>query len=116
MSSENQMSDDALREEVRAWLADNWTPERAAVLERTQLIWGASVELKAWLGEVVEARWAVPSWPVEWFGRGSSASQAKIIIREFARVRAPGAGQDRSSLWANTLLARGTEADRKSVV
>ncbi len=109
-SSKDLVSDDALREEVREWLADNWTRERAAALEKTQQIWSASDELKVWLGEVVEARWAVPSWPVEWFGRGSSASQAKIIAREFAKVRAPGAGQDRSSLWANTLLARGTPA------
>jgi alkylation response protein AidB-like acyl-CoA dehydrogenase len=109
-SSKAPVSDDALREEVREWLADNWTPERAAALEKTQQIWSASDELKVWLGKVVEARWAVPSWPLEWFGRGSSTSQAKIIAREFAKVRAPGAGQDRSSLWANTLLARGTPA------
>jgi alkylation response protein AidB-like acyl-CoA dehydrogenase len=109
-SSESPVSDDALREEAREWLADHWTPERAAALEKTAQIWSASDELKVWLGEVVEARWAVPSWPVESFGRGSSASQSKIIAREFAKVRAPGAGQDRSSLWANTLLARGTAA------
>jgi len=109
-SSKIAVSDDALREEVRAWLADNWTPERAEALAGTQLLWGASSELKAWLGKVVEARWAVPSWPVEWFGRGLATSQARIIVREFAKVRAPGAGQDRSSMWGNTLLARGTEA------
>ncbi|MCP4006411.1 MAG: acyl-CoA dehydrogenase [bacterium] len=110
MSSENPISDDALREEVRAWLAEHWSPEQAQALEGKQLLWGATGELKNWLGKVVEARWAVPTWPVEWFGRGSSAVQAKIIAREFAAVRAPGAGQDRSSMWANTLLARGTEA------
>jgi alkylation response protein AidB-like acyl-CoA dehydrogenase len=110
MTSEEPVSDAALREEVREWLARNWSQERAETLEKTQLIWGASGEQKAWLREVVEARWAVPSWPIEWFGRGSTASEAKIIVREFAKVRAPGAGQDRSSMWANTLLARGTEA------
>ena len=109
-SSSGPVSDDALREEVREWLAGNWTTARATALEKTQQIWSASDELKVWLAKVVEARWAVPSWPVESFGRGSSTSQAKIIAREFAKVRAPGAGQDRSSLWANTLLARGTPA------
>jgi alkylation response protein AidB-like acyl-CoA dehydrogenase len=110
MSSEHPTSDDALREEVREWLANHWTPERAKALSSNQLIWGATDELKDWYDKVVEARWAVPSWPVEWFGRGLSGAQAKIISREFARVGAPGAGQDRSSLWGNTLLARGTEA------
>ena len=110
MSSENPVSDDALREEVRAWLADNWDSKRADSMEGSNLNFGASDEFKAWVSEVVEARWAVPSWPAEWFGRGLPMSQSKIIAREFAKVRAPGSGQDRSSMWANTLLARGTEA------
>jgi alkylation response protein AidB-like acyl-CoA dehydrogenase len=116
MSSGNSMSDDTLREEVRDWLAKHWTAERAAVLRKTQQVWGSSDELKAWLGEVVEAGWAVPRWPVQWYGRDMNDAQAKIITREFAKARAPGAGQDRSNLWANTLLARGTEALKQQLV
>ena len=52
----------------------------------------------------------------EWYGRGLTDEQGRIVEREFARVGAPGAGQDRTQLYANTLLARGTrsqtEADR----
>jgi alkylation response protein AidB-like acyl-CoA dehydrogenase len=110
MSSEDLVSDDALREEVRTWLAEHWRPERASAFAGEHLNWGASDELRAWAAEVVEARWAVPSWPVEWFGRGLPTSQSKIIAHEFERARAPGAGQDFSGLFANTLLARGTEA------
>jgi alkylation response protein AidB-like acyl-CoA dehydrogenase len=62
----------------------------------------------AWLEQVVQARWAVPRWPLEWFGRAASDAQARIIEREFARANAPGAGQDRTNLWANTVLACGT--------
>ncbi len=103
------MSDDELRQEVREWLAESWSEERAAAL-REQPVWGSSTELTAWLGEVVEARWAVPSWPARWFGRDLDDAQAKIVAQEFRRARAPGAGQDRSNMWANTLLARGTDA------
>ncbi len=116
MSSENPVSDDVLRDEVREWLAKNWTTERAETLRGNQMIWSASAEMKDWLGEVVEARWAVPRWPTEWFGRDLKDAQAKIIFREFAKVRAPGAGQDRSSMWGNTLLARGTEALKAELI
>ena len=110
MSDENLVSDDALREEVRAWLAERWNPERALAFVGEHLNWNTSDEMKAWASEVVEARWAVPSWPVEWFGRGSTISQSKIIAQEFERVQAPCAGQDFSSLYGNTLLGRGSEA------
>ncbi len=108
MADGNAGSDDALREEVRAWVADNWKGLPKTPAGSGGAGWGASPELKAWLRTVVEARWAAPRWPTDWYGRGLSDAQARIIEREFARVGAPGAGQDRTNLWANTLLAKGT--------
>ncbi len=91
---------DVLRDEVRAWLQANWT--------------GVAVNdpaaMRAWLAKVVAARWAVPRWPAEWNGRGLSDEAARIIEREFNAVGAPGTGQDRANLWANTLLAFGAPA------
>jgi alkylation response protein AidB-like acyl-CoA dehydrogenase len=100
------VTDEALREEVRAWLKDNWKPSGKPMTGPGG--WSTTPEHKAWLAKVVEARWAVPRWPEEWGGRGLDDRQARIIEREFAAVRAPGSGQDRSNLWANTLLAKGT--------
>jgi alkylation response protein AidB-like acyl-CoA dehydrogenase len=108
------LTDDALREEVRAWLADNWRPE--TIKARDTSGWGASDDLKAWLAKVADAGWAAPRWPVEWEGRGLADAQARIVEREFAAVRAPGTGQDRSNLWANTLLARGAESLKKTLL
>jgi alkylation response protein AidB-like acyl-CoA dehydrogenase len=105
-----KVSDEALREEVRQWLAENWRPEIAEALSREGYGWEPSAERKAWLGMVVEGGWAVPRWSTEWYGRGLDDAQAKIIEREFAAVKAPGTGQDRLNLWANTLLAGGTQA------
>jgi alkylation response protein AidB-like acyl-CoA dehydrogenase len=106
-------TDAALREEVRAWLAANWTG-------RTGISggdgWTTTPERRAWLAKVVEARWAVPRWPVEWFGRGLPDAQARIIEREFAAVGAPGAGQDRSNLWANTALTYATPSFKARIV
>ena len=98
-------SDDQLRDEVAAWLKANWDP---SVLNGAQ--GGRGETYRGWIAKVVEARWAAPRWPVQWFGRGLSNEQGRIVEREFARVGAPGTGQDRTQLYANTLLAKGTEA------
>ena len=110
------VTDEALNDEVRAWLADNWRPESRAAGAGGGAGWTTSPEHRAWLAKVVEARWAVPRWPVEWGGRGLDDAQARVIERAFAAVRAPGTGQDRTNLWANTLLARGTEALKAKLI
>jgi alkylation response protein AidB-like acyl-CoA dehydrogenase len=88
--------------EVRAWLAQNWDNGRKHDPE--------------WLGKVVAARWAVPRWPVEYYGRGLGDAQARLIEREFKAVGAPGTGQDRSNLWANTALAYATPEFKAAIV
>ena len=90
-----QQTPSTLRDEVRAWLDERWPTERT----RT-----------AWLAEVVEAGYAVPTWPSAWFGRELDADMAAVVAAEFRRAGAPGAGQDVHNLWANTVLAFGTEA------
>ena len=96
-------SGDNLRAEVAGWLSANFNPTMPS---------GQS----AWLAKVVEAGWAVPRWPAQWFGRGLSDADASIVEAEFAKVRAPGSGQDRTNLWANTLLACGTEALKRQLI
>ena len=95
------MTDDELRAEVESWLAAHWRPD---------------IDRRAWLAMVVEARWAVPRWPVQWWGRGLSDPQGRIVEHAFAAVGAPGTGQDRVNLWANTLLAKGTEALKAQLI
>jgi alkylation response protein AidB-like acyl-CoA dehydrogenase len=87
------MTDEELRAGVRGWLAEHWDPAR---------------QRSDWLGQVVEARWAVPSWPERWGGRDLTAEQSRIVEAEFRRAGAPGGGQDRLNLWANTALAFGS--------
>src|SRR5262245_56605741 len=96
-------ADAALRAEVRAWLAANWD----GTLPPDQDKWNLSAATKAWIAKVIDARWAVPTWPTEWFGRELTQEQGDIIADEFARVGAPGARQDRSNLAANTMMAFG---------
>ncbi|HEX4742126.1 MAG TPA: acyl-CoA dehydrogenase family protein [Caulobacteraceae bacterium] len=114
MADGSVTTDQALREEVRAWLADNWKgrPPRSG----DGAGWTTTPEHRAWLAKVFEDRWSVPRWSVEWFGRGLSDAQARIVEREFAAVGAPGSAQDRTNLWANTALAHATPSFKAKIV
>lgn len=116
MSTINSVSDQTLREEVQQWLSDNWHDALAEELRNEAYGWETSAARKEWLGKVLESRWAVPRWPEEWYGRELSNDQAKIVEREFARVGAPGSGQDRTNLWVNTLLAAGQQGLKEKLI
>jgi len=110
------LTDDALRAEVRAWLAANWKPLPARPAGPGGAGWTTTQEHQAWLAKVVDARWAAPRWPVEWYGRALPDDQARIVEREFAAIGAPGTGQDRTNLWANTALAYATPSFKTRIV
>jgi alkylation response protein AidB-like acyl-CoA dehydrogenase len=95
------MTDDEVRAEVRQWLAENWDPK----IDRTE--WGR---------RVVDAGWAVPSWEPQWWGRGLTDTQSRIVAAEFAAVGARGAGQDRSDLLACTLHDLGTDEQKHRLI
>jgi alkylation response protein AidB-like acyl-CoA dehydrogenase len=92
----------ALGRDVHAWLAEHWTADVRSAQHN-------AAQRTAWLRKVVDARWAVPRWPTAWFGRALGDEQAKIIEAAFDAAGAPGAGQDRSNIAANTLLQFGSE-------
>ncbi|HKU98478.1 MAG TPA: acyl-CoA dehydrogenase family protein [Vineibacter sp.] len=106
------MTNDDLRRDVREWLAAHWSGPGS--LGQSQ--WEVTDAMRAWYTKVFEARWSVPSWPEVWFGRDFSDEQTRIVIDEFARVEAPGAGQDRFNLPANTLLAFASEALKLTLI
>jgi alkylation response protein AidB-like acyl-CoA dehydrogenase len=105
------MGDDDLREEVRAWLKQNWTGDLPPPTPGT-----TTPGLRAWLNKVVDAKWAVNRWPLEWHGRGLSDAQAKIVEQEFRAVHAPGAGQDKVHFYAITALTFGTDALKQKLL
>lgn len=82
-----------LRKEAADWLGEHWKGDRSS----------------AFLGAVIDARWAAPSWPEAWYGMGVTPEVSQVVAEEFARVGAPGAGQDVTNLWANTVLAFGSD-------
>ncbi|TPE64579.1 acyl-CoA dehydrogenase [Sandaracinobacter neustonicus] len=105
------MTDEELIAEVRGWLAANWNPRDKVQAES----FGRS-PYQSFLEKVLAAGYAVPSWPKELGGRAMTPAQGRLIEREFAAVGAPGAGQDRHNLWANTALAYATPEFRDEIV
>src|SRR5215210_3875907 len=64
--------------EVTAWLEENWDPD---------------LTVAEWWERLGTSGWAVPTWPVEWYGKGLSrddAVRAAQTIAEFGAVGAPG--------------------------
>jgi alkylation response protein AidB-like acyl-CoA dehydrogenase len=84
-----------LATEVRAWLQRHWDPERSLV---------------EWRDLLVEGRWACPSWPPAWFGRGLPAAAEAVVAAELDRMGAVGPPVGASmALVAPTLLAHGSD-------
>jgi alkylation response protein AidB-like acyl-CoA dehydrogenase len=85
--------DDIVRE-AEAFLAANWS---------------ASVDPRAWRELVIDSNWSALRWPSAFFGRDLSDDDAKRVEAVFTAAGAPGPGQDRTNLWAGTLLAFGND-------
>ena len=64
------MDRETLRAEVHDWVRANWDP---------------SLELRAWRERLLEAGWAVPSWPTRWYGRGLPAWADDVVRGEIRR-------------------------------
>jgi acyl-CoA dehydrogenase len=81
--------DRAFRDEVRAFLADNLTPELQAAGRLTTSVFCDPKHTLPWQ-RILNARgWAAPSWPKEYGGPGWTEMQRYIFAAECARAGAP---------------------------
>lgn len=77
-----------LREQVRAWLAQNVPKDwRKAMTGTDQDAFVAAQ--RDWFNKLVAAGYATPHWPEGWPGGGRSLADQKIIYEETARADAP---------------------------
>src|SRR5206468_2654534 len=77
----------AFRNQVRAWLAHNWTAERrAAHLRKPFKDRGWDREFSALMGR---DGWIGIGWPKEFGGQGRSASEQIALVTEMANAGAP---------------------------
>jgi len=78
----------ALREEVRAWLAANVPKDWRKAMTGTDQDAFVSAQ-REWFNKLVAAGYATPHWPDGWPGGGRSLADQKIIYEETARADAP---------------------------
>ena len=95
------MTDDQVRTEIRAWLAENWDP---------------GVDRDEWSRRVFDAGWAAPSWEPHFGGRQLTDSQSRIVAAEFASVGARGTGADRADMLACTVHDLGTDEQKRRLI
>ena len=92
---------EAIRTEVRQWLAENWEPG----LDRAQ-----------WSQRVFDAGWSAPSWEPQWGGRGLNDAESRVVAQEFAEAGARGTGMDRSDLLTCTIHDLGTDEQKRRLI
>jgi alkylation response protein AidB-like acyl-CoA dehydrogenase len=89
----------SLRAEVRQWVRRSWDP---------------SLSLRAWRERLVDAGWAVPSWPERWYGKGLPAWADDVVRSEVQRcgaVSSVAAGP--AGLAGPTILEQGPDPVRE---
>ncbi|MGV0794854.1 acyl-CoA dehydrogenase family protein [Mycolicibacterium sp. XJ1819] len=91
--------EDAIRRAARSWFEENWDPHLRAA---------------QWWERLASSGWGLPRWPLEWYGRGCSAAEAKIVDEERAAIGAlgPPAGLG-VALAAPTILTHGTPQQKQ---
>lgn len=92
---------------AQAWLADHWDAQ--ARKPRVG-------DIDQWLDQVLEAGWAAPSWPTQWWGRDADAKVSRAIRKMFKSAGAPGAGQDQANIAAVMVMRFGRDSLRAAVL
>ena len=75
--------------------------------------WSDSVDPDAWRELVVDSGWAALRWPTDSYGRGLTDDEAAEVEALFAERGVPGPGQDKTNLWAGTMVSYGSETLKK---
>jgi alkylation response protein AidB-like acyl-CoA dehydrogenase len=95
------VTEEQVRAQVAAWLAENWRPGGGG---------------PQWRERLIDSGWAAPTWPVEWFGRGLHRDMRRVVAEEFTRAGAKPVALDVTQLFANTILAHGTDDQKREFV
>lgn len=73
--------------------------------------WDPQLSLREWRGRLLDAGWAVPSWPRRWFGQGLPAWTDDVVYDELARCGAVSSVP--FGLAGPTILEQGPDALRE---
>ena len=107
-------SEQAFRDEIRAWLAANvpgdfGTPAWPKPTEE-KAMWALALD---WTAKLHEAGWIGIDWPKEYGGRAASAIESFIFQEELSRYRTPRpVGIIGVGMAGPTIMAHGTDAQK----
>jgi alkylation response protein AidB-like acyl-CoA dehydrogenase len=94
----SEFDEQTVRNEVRAWLDANWSPERG---------------LLEWRNMLADSGWGMPTWPAQWHGRELPVGLGPVVEEEFNRIGAVGVARSGvRMLVAATLLEHGSDAHK----
>lgn len=103
----------AFRDEVRAFLAAELTPDlRAAAAGMTSVYAPPHVAI-AWQKKLHARGWVAPSWPKQWGGCDWSVAQRYIFARETTEAGAPPLSPMGLGMCGPVLLHYGTEEQKR---
>ena len=101
-------SDIAFRDEVRAFLRDELTPELRQAGRLMTSVYSDHEASLQWQAILHERGWAAPAWPVEHGGCGWSLTQHYVFSRESALAGAPALSPMGIRMVAHAIIAYGT--------
>ena len=93
------MTESAIRTEVRAWLEANWDSDLGLV---------------EWRNKLIDSGWGAPHWPSAWYGRDLPAGLVPVVEDEFQRIGAICVAKvGIRVLAAATILEHGTDMQKE---
>ncbi len=93
------ITEDFVREDVRAWLKANWDP---------------NLGLLEWRNKLIDSGWGAPHWPSRWYGRELPVGLVPAVEDEFNAAGAIGVAKiGIRTLAAATILAHGTDLQKE---
>lgn len=104
--------DRAFQQEVRQWIADNYTDE---LRQRNRLSKNGYLDkdsMVEWQKRLASKGWAAPNWPVEFGGPGFTSNQKYIFSMEMALAGTPQTSPMGFSMVAPVIMAFGSDEQK----
>ena len=101
------------RDELRVWLAANAPPKATGSTHATASAAAFHQQIKDWQGRLFAGGYAGIAWPKEFGGRGATFIEQAIFQEEMALADTPETATIGLSLVGPTIIAVGTEAQKK---
>ncbi|MBV8186745.1 MAG: acyl-CoA dehydrogenase family protein [Alphaproteobacteria bacterium] len=95
----SELTEEGVRNEVRAWLEANWDPDLGLI---------------EWRNRLIDSGWGVPGWPKQWYGRDLAPALVPVVEEEMQRIGAIGVAKAGiRTLAAATILEHGTDLHKE---